>query len=188
MLPHLLSDELSLTLLEPHHAEPLFQVVDQNRAYLRERLPWLDLTTSADDVRAFIRRTQEQFGRNDGFQTLITYRGEIAGVVGHHRIDWDNRCTWLGYWLAEPFQGRGLMTTACRAYVEHSFGALDLHRIEIHVDPGNARSRAVAERLGFTREGLIRDAEWLYDRFVDHAVYGLLQPEWRAAGTGRNPG
>jgi RimJ/RimL family protein N-acetyltransferase len=117
VLPHILTNELSLTLLEPRHAEPLFRVVDRNRAYLREWLPWLDRTTSVDDIGAFIRRTQEQFGRNDGFQTMLTCGGEIAGVIGHHRIDWQNRCTWLGYWLAEPFQGRGLMTLACRAYV-----------------------------------------------------------------------
>jgi ribosomal-protein-serine acetyltransferase len=177
MLQHILTDDLSLTLLEPRHAEPLFQVVDQNRAYLREWLPWLDLTTSVDDVHAFIRRTQEQFGRNDGFQTLLTYGDEIAGVVGHHRIDWENRCTWLGYWLAESFQGRGLMTLACRAYIDHSFGALNLHRVEIHVATDNARSRAIPERLGFSCEGVLRDAEWLYDPFVDHAVYALLQPE-----------
>jgi ribosomal-protein-serine acetyltransferase len=67
------------------------------------------------------------------------------------------------------------MTPSCRAVVDHLFGTVDLHRLTIRCAAENQRSRAVAERLGFTLEGISRDAEWLYDHFVDHAVYGLLK-------------
>jgi ribosomal-protein-serine acetyltransferase len=46
---------------------------------------------------------------------------------------------------------------------------------------GNTGSRMVAERLGFSQEGVMRQAAWLNDRFVDHVMYGLLAQEWRAA-------
>ena len=178
MLNQVLSDELSLVLLEPRHAEPLFRTVDENRAHLRQWLPWVDDTRAPDNTLAFIRSTQKQFGANDGFQTALVVRGEIAGMIGHIGIQWQHRATALGYWLAETHQGRGLMTLACRAYIDHAFGELGLNRVEIRAATENRRSRAVPERLGFQLEGAVRDAEWLYDRFVDHAVYGLLAREW----------
>lgn len=179
MLNHALSDDVRLVLLEPQHADALFRTVDENRAHLRPWLAWVDDTRSPDDTRAFIRHTQQQFGENRGFQTAIVAGGEVAGMIGHVGIRWDRRATSLGYWLAEEHQGRGIITRACRAYVEHAFGELGLNRVEIRAATGNARSRAVPERLGFQLEGVLRDAEWLYDHFVDHAVYGLLAREWR---------
>ncbi|HST59845.1 MAG TPA: GNAT family protein [Longimicrobium sp.] len=178
MLNHPLTDELHVELLQPHHAEALFRAVDENRAHLRQWLPWVDATRSVDDSRAFIRGTQKQFGADEGFQTVLVVRGEVAGMIGHTGIRWARRATGLGYWLAEKHQGRGFMTLACRAYVDHSFRELGLNRVEIRAATGNARSRAIPERLGFPLEGVLRDAEWLYDHFVDHAVYGLLAREW----------
>ena len=185
MFTHSLSPDLSLMLLEPRHAEPLFRAVDRDRAYLRQWLPWLDLTESSADTLAFIHRTRQQLAENNGFQTAILYQGEIVGMIGHIGIEWSHRRTGLGYWLAEKAQGRGIMTTACRAYIDHAFGELGLNRVEIRAAVENRKSRAIPERLGFTLEGAIRDAERLYGRFVDHAVYGLLAREWRGvAGTG----
>ena len=179
MLNQVLSDELSLVLVEPRHAEALFRTVDENRAHLRQWLPWLDFTRTPEDSREFIRATQQQFGANDGFQTALVVRGEIAGMIGHIGIRWPHRTTAVGYWLAEKHQGRGYMTLACRAFIGHAFGELGLNRVEIRVATENHRSRAIPERLGFQLEGVVRDAEWLYDRFVDHAVYGLLARDWQ---------
>jgi RimJ/RimL family protein N-acetyltransferase len=67
-----------------------------------------------------------------------------------------------------------IMTKACEAFIEYGFNGLNLNRIEIRVAEGNMKSRAIPERLGFTEEGKIRQAEWLYDHYVDHIIYGLL--------------
>ena len=100
-------------------------------------------------------------------------------MVGYHAIDWENRSTALGYWLGKGYQGKGLVTAACRALVEHAFGELDLNRVSIACATENKKSCAVPDRLGFRREGVVRQAEWLYDHFVDHAVYATLASEWR---------
>jgi ribosomal-protein-serine acetyltransferase len=175
---HRLNNDSGLRQLALSDAEELFTVCDANRLYLRRWLPWLDRTKKPTDTRTFIESCIRQDEANQGFQALIIVQGRIAGLVGYHRIDWSNRSTSLGYWLAEEYQGRGLMTSSCRVLVDHGFAALNLHRIVISCAPGNARSRAIPQRLGFIYEGRLRDAEWLYNHYVDHEIYSQLQKEW----------
>lgn len=172
-------DQISLRLLEPRHAPALFALTDANREHLRRWLPWLDTVTSVTDSLNFIAVTQNQFALNNGFVTGIWYEGELAGVVGHNIIDWSNRLSLLGYWLGAGFEGKGVMTRSCRALVNHAFLELGLNRLDIRCAVENSRSRAIPERLGFRQEGVIRQAERLYGRFVDHVVYGMLASDWQ---------
>lgn len=161
-------------------AVELFQVVDRNRTYLRQWMPWLDTTRTVEDVRTFLKTALGQAAENRGFQAAVLVEGRIVGVIGHHGIDWPNRSTTIGYWLDQGYQGQGLMTLSGRAIVKHAFRELGLNRVEIRCATENARSRAIAHRLAFRLEGTRREAEWLRDRFVDHAIYGQLEEEWAA--------
>ena len=180
MFEHQVDDEIKLRLLESRHADALFALVDANRRHLRHWLPWLDANIAVSDTLHFIQAIQKQFADNSGFVAGIWYCGELVGVIGHNRIDWENRISWPGYWLAEGFQGKGIMTKSCRALINHAFVELNLNRIDIRCAVGNSKSRAIPERLGFQQEGVIRQAEWLYDKFVDHTVYGVLKSEWQS--------
>jgi ribosomal-protein-serine acetyltransferase len=175
-----ISPGLALAPLETRHADELFRLTDANREHLREWLPWLDRTRGPDDTRAFLECAEDQLARNDGQHSGIFLGGRIIGAIGQHRVDWANRSTSLGYWIAKEHQGRGIAAAACRALVDHCFETLNLNRVEIRCATGNARSRAIPERLGFRVEGVLRDAERLYDRFVDLVVYAMLAREWRA--------
>lgn len=177
-----LDEEVELRALGEGDAADLFALADRNRLHLRAWLPWVDGTRTVEDVRAFLRTARQQDLDGDGFQAGIWYRGTLAGVAGYHRIDWRRRQVALGYWLGREFEGRGIMTRACRALVDHAFEVYHLDRVEIRAAVENRRSRAVAERLGFRREGFVHRAEWLYDHFVDHVVYGISAPEWVARG------
>jgi ribosomal-protein-serine acetyltransferase len=90
-------------------------------------------------------------------------------------IDWPNKSACLEYWLDAAEQGKGIMTASCRAMIEHAFGSVGLHRLTIRCAEENRRSRAIPERIGFRLEGIARDAEWLHDRFVHHAVYAMVK-------------
>lgn len=94
--------EVELRLLGQDHAEDLFTLVDRNRAYLREWLPWLDDNTTVEHSRAFINSSLEQVARNDGFQAGIWYRGRLGGLIGYHGIG-----TTLFYHLLQRMQQRG---------------------------------------------------------------------------------
>jgi ribosomal-protein-serine acetyltransferase len=174
-----INEELSLGLFEKRHAKELAELIDSSRSYLREWLPWIDYSNTTEDSEQFIKRSLEQFARNDGFQLAIRYKGKITGIIGLHAINWSNRSTSIGYWLGKEFQGNGLMTKACAAVISYCFEELDLHRIEIRAAAGNEKSQAIPEKLGFHNEGCIRESEWLYNHFVDHYVYGLLKKDYQ---------
>ena len=169
-----------IRLLEERDSAEMFALIDRDRERLKRWMPWLDGTRTAEDAMAFVRRSLEQFARHEGLVEGIWYEGRLAGVISYVRIDWANRSATIGYWLGQEYEGRGLAASACRAMIDHGFDELALNRIEIKAAVDNGRSRAVARRLGFTEEGVERQAQWMYDRFVDMAVYSLLREEWMA--------
>jgi ribosomal-protein-serine acetyltransferase len=164
-------------------AEELYALTDANRAHLRRWLPWVDLVTSEDDSRSFLETVTAQHKEGRGPTFGILYQHALVGVVGYLPVDRVNRCGEIGYWLAERFQGRGIMTASCRFAVRYGFITLDLNRIQIAAGTANAASRAIPERLGFTFEGILRGRENLYGTFIDHAMYSLLRSEFDAANT-----
>jgi ribosomal-protein-serine acetyltransferase len=179
VLRHELPNGYALRLLEESDADELFALVDANREHLEPWMPWVPNERSAEDVLPFIRLTRRQIADNDGFQTaIVDTDGRIVGMVGFHGVDWANRKTSIGYWIARDHQGRGTMTHAVRALVDHAFGTWRLNRVTIEAAVDNARSRAVPERLGFTREGTLRAAGRVGDRTMDHAVYAVLADDW----------
>jgi ribosomal-protein-serine acetyltransferase len=174
---------VELGLLQHHHSQQLFTLVDQNRAYLREWLNWVDGTQAIADTRAFIGRSLQRFALNNGVTCGIWYRGELCGCIDFYEVNWSDRQSSIGYWLVAPLQGKGIMTRACQGLMCYGFDELNLNRIVIYVAAGNFRSRAVPERLGFQQEGLLRQSIWIYDRFLDLVVYSLLASEWETQKT-----
>jgi ribosomal-protein-serine acetyltransferase len=169
-----------LRLLEESDAEEMYALTDRNRAHLEPWMPWVPATRAPHDTLEFIRMARRQVDADEGMQLgLVDEHGAIAGTIGFHRFDWQNRATTIGYWLSADRQGRGLMTAAVRALLDYAFGERGLHRVEISAAVGNARSRAIPARLGFREEGVRRDAERHGDRYLDLVVYGLLDSDPR---------
>ena len=101
---------ISIRQFQPEDAEAVFAVVEGQRDYLRQWLPWVDRTRSAGDVRDFISRALAQFDAGQGPQAAIFVDGALRGSVGCHPIDWANRNCSIGYWLESGLQGRGVAT------------------------------------------------------------------------------
>jgi ribosomal-protein-serine acetyltransferase len=178
MLTYSFAEGAELQLLEHHHADALFALIDQNRSYLRQWLPEWDVRNSLDECRAVIKSSLEPLAANSGFSLGIWWQGRLAGIIGAGLIDWENHSAMVGYWLGESYQGKGLVTGACRAVVDYLFSELKLQRIEIRCATNNARSCAVPKRLGFSKEGVLRQAQAYDGRFLDLEVYGLLAEDW----------
>ncbi|MGB0931621.1 MAG: GNAT family N-acetyltransferase [Chitinophagales bacterium] len=165
---------LYLAIREPKHAEEQFALIDRNREHLRQWLPWVDYNKTVAESLAYIEMTLQSFKKGSELVFGIWFRGKFAGMIGLHDINRNQRKAVIGYWLGGEYTGKGIMTKACNAVIKHAFEELNLHRIEIQCAVGNTKSSAIPKRLGFQYEGTLKGGEWLYDRFLDLEVYGLI--------------
>ncbi len=177
---HTLDAELELVFLQRSLAEPLFALTCQHRAYLSHWLPWPPVIASVADTQAYIQRMVQQFAEGRAMQCALLYRGEVVGVCGFNIINRRLKRAQIGYWLAEPWQGLGIVTRACRWLMATAFDSWAMDRVEIAVAVENLPSRAVCERLGMRADTIIPQAEQLAHGLVDHQRYVLTAEEWFA--------
>lgn len=171
-------EAITIRIFEAAHTDDLHRLIERNRARLEEWLPWVAWSNSPVDTATHIHGAYERYLQSNGFSAGIWVKDRLAGAIGLHDVNAPHRSSSIGYWLAEDYVGKGVMTSACRALITAVFAAYRLHRVEIRCATGNHRSRGIAKRLGFTYEGLLREAEWLHDHFVDLEVYSVLEQEW----------
>jgi ribosomal-protein-serine acetyltransferase len=157
----------------------LYATIDRNRARLRTWLPWVTDSFQKTDLFEFLQQREFDNAARISLTSNILFEGQICGVIGLHTINQRDRSTSIGYWLDAAYEGRAIMTRACRAMVSEGFLQRGLHRIEIRCATGNGRSSAIPRRLGFVEEGILREAEWLFDHWVDLRVFSMLEQDWR---------
>ncbi len=170
-----IESNLYLAIREPQHAQEQFDLIEENRSYLKEWLPWLDFNKTVGDSLANIEGGIEGYRTGSNLVLGIWFEEKLVGVISFNAISKLYRKANIGYWLSKDYQGKGIMIKACKALIDYGFEALDLHRIEIRCGIGNTKSRAIPKRLGFRQEGILKDAEWLYDHYVDLVVYGMVK-------------
>ena len=167
--------DLKLSLSIPQYAEELFELTDKNRDFLKQWLPWLDAVREISDTKNFLELQLFRFQKGEALHITIFYQDKIAGVLGYNQIDRDNNIGHIGYWLGEEYNGKGIMTESVKELIEIGHVYYSLRRFDIRCAVNNNRSRAIPERLGFKNEGVIRQAEKVYDNYFDHVIYGLLK-------------
>jgi RimJ/RimL family protein N-acetyltransferase len=149
-------------------------------------LPW-GAWASVDVARERLERYVKGMVAGDTVHLLVV-RGEDDAVVGDctlFHLDAQCRRAEVGYSLAARAWGQGIVQEAVGELLRFGFETMDLNRVEADVDPRNTASTRSLERLGFVREGLLRE-RWIVEGEVsDSALYGLLQRDWKAR---REPG
>lgn len=173
-----ISEAIEMQLLSMSHKDELFGLVDENREHLREWLPWVDANTSPEDTESFVNSVVSQRDSGRGPQYAVFYNSAMCGVCGFHPFDVVNRIGSIGYWLSRAHSGKGIITSSVKSLLGMGFREYGLNRIEIACATSNARSRAIPERLNFTFEGVLREREYLYGEYVNHALYSILASEY----------
>lgn len=173
-------NELELALPSETNAEKVFVLVMANYDHLHQWSAWVNENTSLESIKEFYKRTLIKFAYNeDEIGLNIVFKGEIVGGTGFHEINRACKSAEIGYWLAIDSTGKGLVTKSVAKLLDYAFDEMKLNRIVIKCVPENEKSRAIPERLGFTQEGIEREAGWLHTKFVDHVTYSMLAKEWR---------
>ncbi|MAV60679.1 MAG: hypothetical protein CND89_03550 [Marine Group II euryarchaeote MED-G38] len=176
--PFLMVEEgLELIQLNLDDNDELFALIELNRTYLRERLPWLDDIKTILDQQKFIITALDEYRQGKGISYSIKLNNKIIGNIGLNWIDYNNRSCGVGYWISENYMGNGIITKSCKRIINHCFIDLELHRFVLEAAVDNFSSISVANRLGMRLEGSNIDREWLYDHFVDSNIYAITSNE-----------
>lgn len=172
------TDNIRLEQIKLSMASEIFAAIDRDRLYLKQWLPFVDMTQDISDTEKFVKNvsSDKKYKRDDIYS--IWYRETFAGLIGFKDTDWNNRKTELGYWLIEKLQGKGIITACVKKLISYAFIKMKLNRVQIKVAIGNNKSAAIPKRLGFQLEGIERAGEFHDDKFLDLQVFSLLKQDW----------
>jgi len=140
-----------------------------------------------DEARETLEQAMRGFPERAWLRWSITRREDDAmlGHVSLFSFSEQNRRAEIGYGLLRRYWGQGFMHEALSAVIDYAFSALGLRRLEADVDPRNEASLRALERLGFHREGLLRERWQVGEEISDSVLLGLLAAEWPTGGAGR---
>lgn len=183
MFRYPLGDDAALIPATPAIAAAFHELTAANRERLARWEPWAAAPVTPEKTRGYLEAAAR--GWLDGTQVPVAIavaadRGwQLVGSAGL-RINAYSRSGEIGYWIDAHHEGRGLVSRTTVALLDQAFGPLGLGRVTLGTTTDNHRSRAVARRLGFTEEGILRGAVAFTgtDR-RDEVIYGLLAPDWR---------
>lgn len=173
-----INPQMHLELWEAHHAEATFEMIDKNRLFLRKWLAFVDNMQTVEQIHNYSKFALQRnaAGTEAGF--VIFENDKAIGRIGINRIIPENKIGEIGYWITEAAEGKGIITSCSKAMLKYGFSNLGLNRIEIKCAVDNIKSARVPEKLNFTREGILRQAELLNGNFVDLYLFSLLKNEW----------
>ncbi|ABL84042.1 GCN5-related N-acetyltransferase [Nocardioides sp. JS614] len=178
--PTLHTDRVLLRPFDDGDADALYALHSDARV-LRywDSPPW----TERGRAERFIATCRQLAEEGSGARPAIERRsdGVFLGWCGLTRWNPDHRTAALGYCLREAAWGHGYATEAAAALLRWAFDTLDLNRVQAEADTRNAASARVLEKLGFRREGTLREDCVVNGEVSDSWVYGLLRREWTGA-------
>ena len=176
--PFLSTDRLNLRRVEMKDDLDLFILRSDERV-----MKYIDrpIAKTIDDSRQLIKIIIDGINANDAITWAICQknRPNLIGTIGYWRIIKEHYRAEIGYALHPDFQGKGIMQEALTKVLDYGFRTLKLHSVEANVNPNNSASIRLLERNRFVREAYFRENHYSGGRFLDTAIYSLLNEEDR---------
>ncbi len=175
--------------MRPFRRRDLDALIDgaaDSLADLNKWLPWAHSGYGRRDALVFLRDSVSAWGEGRAFDFTIRYLEDPGFHVGNVSV-WfvsrQSRVGEVGYWVRSTETRKGVASEAAARILAVAFDELELHRVVLRIAVGNRGSERVAEKLGFTREGLLREELKINGEWMDHSVWGLLEDEYRSMKT-----
>jgi ribosomal-protein-serine acetyltransferase len=166
--------------IEASDGADIWAAVDGSRWHLERWLPWVPFNSTLEASQRYAEACAADWDAGRAVRFAIRDKGssrELWGVVGLDSCVHLHRSCELGYWLKREATGRGLMTEAARACADFAIQRMGVHRIRCAAATDNYQSLRVIARLGFRFEGIARQAEFVQNRWLDHAVFARLSTD-----------
>jgi len=182
--PELANDQLILQKFTRRDAATLDAAIRASLPDLNQWLPWARLDYTSGDTTAFIRESVQAWKEERAWDYSIRSREDPRRHIGNISF-WTvsklGKIAEIGYWVRSDETSRGVCTEAVDLLLEETFNSLGYHKVVLRIAVGNDASDRVAEKLGFTREGILREELLIRGNWVDHTLWSLLDREYRAA-------
>ncbi|HET8740869.1 MAG TPA: GNAT family protein [Acidimicrobiia bacterium] len=182
--PHLESDRLILERFTRRDAVSLDEAIKASLPDLNQWLPWARLDYTPSDTAAFIRDSIQAWKEERAWDYSVKEKTDPrrhVGNVSFWTVSKLGKIAEIGYWIRSDETNRGICTEAVGLLLEESFNSLGYHKVVLRIAVGNDASDRVAQKLGFTREGTLREELLIRGNWVDHTLWSLLDREYRAA-------
>lgn len=185
MIPErIATPRLVLRRFHKRDADAIVEAVRSSLPELARWLPWVHPDYAKEDAVAFVRESSQAWKEGRAYDYAIRSAGIASRHLGNASIWYVSRSARtgeIGYWVRTDKAGNGVATEATAALVELGFETMGLHKINLRIAVGNAASERVAEKLGFHREGVLREELNIGGTWVDHTLYSLLEHEYRSS-------
>lgn len=176
------SDHFLLKPFERRDALALVEAVRSSIPELEQWLPWVHAGYGRADAHAYIRESQRSWKEGKAYDLAIRRPEEPRRHLGNVSVWYLSKSFHtgeIGYWVRSDETGSGIATEVTSRIMAVAFDEMHLHRVILRIAIGNRASERVAEKLGFTREGVLREEIKVRGRWLDHSVWGLLEHEYR---------
>ncbi len=170
------SQQIELRSVEERYTTDLHNLVIKNKIFLQTAFDWAQHVGSEEDTRRNVQSNQMLHQRGYAKMFLIFHDDALAGVLSFNAIEPANKTGYIGYWLDEAHQGKGILSRSLQEFMRHYVELGTVRRFVIKCRVDNHSSNAVALRNGFMLEGCMREAEYLNGRYDDVNTYARLFP------------
>lgn len=168
------SSTLSLHAVDESHVPALHQLVIKNRDWLSASMNWPLLVTREQDTHQHVLGNMMLHQRGIVKMFMIFEHDALVGVLSFNQIEPTNKTGYIGYWLDESAQGKGILSASLQAFIDHFVQSGEVRRFVIKCRVDNARSNQVALRNGFSLEGCLKQAEFLNGVYYDQNIYARI--------------
>jgi ribosomal-protein-serine acetyltransferase len=186
--PELENDRLLLQRFTRRDAATLDEGIRVSLPDLNQWLPWARLDYTSADTTAFIRESVQAWKDERAWDYSIRLKEDPRrhlGNISFWTVSKLGKIAEIGYWVRSDETSRGICTEAVELLLAETFNSMGYHKVVLRIAVGNDASDRVAEKLGFTREGVLREELLIRGNWVDHTLWSLLDREYRAARRSR---
>ena len=163
--------------------DPLFRAVTASKPELAEFLPWATAPYTRARAAAFVKESIQSWREARAYDFAVRRPqdpGRHVGNLSVWHLSRPSRSGEIGYWIRTDETGLGIATEVARTALGIGFRELGMHKVVLRIALGNLPSERVADKLGFVREGILREEIKVGNRWLDHSIWGLLEHEFRA--------
>jgi ribosomal-protein-serine acetyltransferase len=185
--PTIESDRLVLQRLARRDAGTYDEATRVSLPALNQWLPWARLDYEQSDTNAFIRESIQAWKEERAWDYSIRFRNapeRHVGSISMWTVSKLGKIAEFGYWVRSDEQSKGVCTEAVQLLLEEAFVSMKYHKVTLRIAVGNRGSERVAEKVGFTKEGTLREELLIRGNWVDHTLWSLLDREYQTMRRG----